>query len=152
MDLYVEMKVTVPDTCAELHGLEELSEPIGNALADGRYDVIRISAETVQRSAGKPELTLREMLASADYQAWWIERKHEIAISDHEFADRLYAYAEEGLDGCTHAEVIDGWFEYVRELVYLGKITDVTAGALDEEIEAARQWHMKNGTLDRCCE
>lgn len=67
MDLYVEMRVTVPNTCADLHGLEELEKPVRNALMNGKYDIIRISAEPVQRSAGEPELTLREMLASADY-------------------------------------------------------------------------------------
>lgn len=90
-------------------------------------------------------MTLTEMLSSADYQSW--ESDHlgnDLFINDPERAARLSEYAEDGLNGSTHDEVIQDWRDYLTN----AELPDSTKESLLKEIDAAEEWHIQNGSIN----
>lgn len=90
-------------------------------------------------------MTINEMLNSDAYQRWEGSRLgNDLFISDPKRASRIHEYAEEGMNGSTHAEVIQDWRDYVAD----ADLPESEKEALNKEIDGAEEWHIKNGTID----
>ena len=89
-------------------------------------------------------MTLNDMLNSDAYQRWESVRLgNDLFISDPERAARIHEYAKEGLDGSTHDEVIQDWRDYIAD----ADLPDADKESLMEEVDAAEQWHIENGSI-----
>ncbi len=89
-------------------------------------------------------MTLNDMLNSDAYQRWESVRLgNDLFINDPERAARIYEYAEEGLNGSTHDEVLQDWRDYIAD----ANLPDVVKEALHTEVNAAEQWHIDNGSI-----
>lgn len=89
-------------------------------------------------------MNLNEMLNSDEYQRW--ESDHlgnDLFINDPDRAARLYDYAEDGLNGSTHDEVIQDWKEYLVD----AELPEPVKDALLAEIESVEEWHIQNGSI-----
>ncbi len=90
-------------------------------------------------------MTLTEMLNSDDYQRWESDRLgNDLFINDSARAARLHEYAEEGLNGSTHDEIIQDWRDYLADAV----LPDSVKESLLKEIDAAEEWHIENGSIN----
>jgi hypothetical protein len=90
-------------------------------------------------------MTINEMLNSDAYQRWESSRLgNDLFINDPKRAARLHEYAEEGLNGSSHAEVIQDWLDYVADSDFP---EDVKASLL-KEVDRVEKWHIKNGSID----
>ena len=89
-------------------------------------------------------MTLNDMLNSDSYQRWENSRLgNDLFINDPKRAARIHEYAEEGLDGSTHDEVIQDWRDYIAD----ADLPDADKESLMEEVDAAEQWHIDNGSI-----
>ncbi len=89
-------------------------------------------------------MTLNDMLNSDAYQRWESVRLgNDLFINDPERAARIYEYAEEGLNGSTHDEVLQDWRDYIAD----ANLPDVVKESLLAEVDAAEQWHIDNGSI-----
>ena len=102
-----------------------------------------------------------------EFYNWQGERLgNDLFINDPERAERIHDAAEDGADGSTHAEHIDDFRDYAKEIygevrsaIFHGdipsdKAVDVLDAMIDrreERLEAVldrlEAWHEKNGTL-----
>ena len=90
-------------------------------------------------------MTLTEMLNSDAYQRWESDRLgNDLFINDPKRAARLHEYAEDGLNGSTHDEVIQDWRDYLADAV----LPDSVKESLLKEIDAAEEWHIENGSIN----
>jgi hypothetical protein len=86
--------------------------------------------------------TLREMLDSAEFQAWQSDKlSTDLSVKLSGRFDRIEQYAEQGADGSTHREVIEDWFDYANFVCSIPTTVIL-------EIEAAERRHEEAGTLD----
>jgi hypothetical protein len=91
-------------------------------------------------------MTLHDMLNSDDFQRWEGDRLgNDLFINDPKRAARLHEYAEEGLNGSTHEEVVQDWRDYVAN----AELTESVKEGLLKEIESVEEWHIKNGTIEK---
>ncbi len=90
-------------------------------------------------------MTINEMLNSDAYQRWESSRLgNDLFINDPKRAARIHEYAEEGLNGSSHAEVIQDWRDYISDSDFP---EDVKACLL-KEVDRVEEWHIKNGSID----
>lgn len=91
-------------------------------------------------------MTINEMLNSDAYQRWESDRLgNDLFISDPKRASRIHEYAEEGMNGSTHEEIIQDWRDYVAD----AELPESVKEELLKEIESVEEWHIKNGTIDK---
>lgn len=102
--------------------------------------------------------TLREMYGSREFEAYISDKLgNDLFINDPERADRIDEAAQDGADGSTHAEHIDDWREFLRNLRPIdaeypedgGDITDEDYTTIEAEIDACEAWHQANGSLEQ---
>jgi len=109
--------------------------------------------------------TIDALLALPGWQYFQASKLgNDLFISDPDRANRIYAAAEDGGDGSTHAEVLEDWREFAGQLRddckrYAWSIDDETEaeafeaeaeaafGRLDADIDACEAWHEANGSL-----
>jgi len=90
-------------------------------------------------------MTLTEMLNSDKYQRWESDRLgNDLFINDPQRAARMHEYAEEGLNGSTHDEVIQDWRDYLTD----AELPEPIKESLLIEIDAAEEWHIRNGSIN----
>jgi hypothetical protein len=107
--------------------------------------------------------TLKDLYQSREYE-YYINSKlgNDLFINDPDRADRIHEYAEEGLDGSTHQEIIEDWRDYLDTLKAfdpefddddedLGKydITQETYDNISKEIDETEKWHENNGSINK---
>lgn len=62
--------------------------------------------------------TLDEMIRTIKYIDWLSDKLgNDLFLSDPERADRIYKYAEDGVDGSTHYEVLEDYRDYLENIV-----------------------------------
>lgn len=59
-------------------------------------------------------MTLSEMIRSEEYRNWESETIQDFGFSNPALFDRIQEAASEGIDGRTHAEIIEMWRDYLR--------------------------------------
>ncbi len=93
-------------------------------------------------------MTLSEMIRSEEYRNWESETIQEFGFSNPALFDRIQEAASEGIDGRTHAEIIEMWRDYLRNNLSR-TLSDEEYAALEKEIDETWDWHLKNGSLEQ---
>ena len=89
-------------------------------------------------------MTINEMLNSDAYQRW--ESDHlgnDLFINEPQRAARLHEYAEDGMNGSTHDEVIQDWRDFIAD----AELTEAEKEALLKEADKVEEWHIQNGSI-----
>lgn len=118
-------------------------------------DACSAAAQAAQEAAdlARGRALLDEMIRSRDFESYISDRLgNDLFINDPNRADRIWRAAEDGADGSTHAEVIDDWRDFLRdvwkdELSEDRDLADERAALIESAIDAAEAWHEANGTL-----
>ena len=119
-------------------------------------DACSAAAQAAQAAAdlARGRALLREMLNSGEWDSYQDDRLgNNLFISDPDRANRIHAAAKHGADGSTHAEVIDDWRDFLRdvwkeELSEDRDSADERADLIESAIDAVEAWHEQNGTLN----
>ena len=86
---------------------------------DTLSDACSAAAQAAQEAAdlARGKTLLQEMLDSREWNSYQGDRLgNDLFISDPDRANRIQRAAEDGADGSTHAEVIDDWREFLRDV------------------------------------
>jgi DNA-binding FadR family transcriptional regulator len=61
--------------------------------------------------------TIRELLTHPDWEGFIVDRLgSDLFINDPDRATRIHDAAEDGCDGSTHAEVIEDWMDFAKQI------------------------------------
>jgi hypothetical protein len=106
--------------------------------------------------------TLEGMYKSREFEMFISDKLgNDLFISDPERAERMQDASEDGIDGSTHAEIIEDWREFLDSLraydpdfhdideIETCDITLETKEAIEREITACEKWHKKNRSLHK---
>lgn len=87
---------------------------------------------------------LNEMFNTKEYQEFEASiLGNDLWYHDSDRAKRIYNYAEDGMNGSTHEEVINDWREFLEFADYPEKVIEKLLNAID----GCEAWHEKNGSL-----
>lgn len=69
---------------------------------------------------------------------------NDLFVHDPDRAARLQEYAADGMDGSTHAEIIQDWRDYLDISDYPNWVKTI----LSVQIDACEKWHVDNGSIN----
>lgn len=91
--------------------------------------------------------SLSNMLASNEYQTYESETLLNIQyhiINTRKDVDEMIAHNEIGMFGCSHGEFIECWRDFIKD----HKLSMVSRGILEYEIDRCEKFHEEAGTLN----
>ena len=110
-------------------------------LCDSGEDVILMFADYI---VDPP--TLHDMVNSDEFQGYESDLSgNDLAFNDPERYDRMSTSSEYGGDGSTHGERIEDQRYFINNI---SDYPDFVKDALNKELDAVEEWHIKNGTID----
>jgi hypothetical protein len=90
-------------------------------------------------------IELSELCESDGFQAFASDTLgNDLFINDPERAARIHEYAENGLNGSKHCEIIQDWKDYLA----ISEYPDWVKTILSVQIDACEKWHIGNGSID----